>query len=95
LCFLKKEGGGERDTERENRLTFYVFLKKEEGGRERRTHRERTDLPSVFFKEGRRRGREREEGGGGGGEALASLFSRVLKQTTLMIYNILKKTFVL
>jgi hypothetical protein len=39
--------------------------------------------------------REREGGGGGGREALASPFSRVLKQTTLVIYNILEKTLVL
>jgi len=70
-----------RDRDRESRPTLDIF-------EERERERVRTDLPPVFFKEGRR-----EEGGGGGGgrEALASPFSRVLKQTTLVIYNILER----
>jgi hypothetical protein len=62
VCFLLKEGEGERSGERVriNRLTFYVF---KEGRRERgrEGYRERIDLPFVFFKEGRRRKKEKKK----------------------------------
>jgi hypothetical protein len=62
VCFLLKEGEGERRGERVriNRLTFYIF-KEGRRKREREGDRERIDLHFVFFKEGRRREREKKE----------------------------------
>jgi hypothetical protein len=62
VCFLLKEGEGERRGERVriNRLTFYVF-KEGRRKREREGYRERIDLPFVFLKEGRREREKKEE----------------------------------
>jgi hypothetical protein len=79
-------------------LFYYILPFKRKEQREGQREGQRTDLPSVFFKEGRserKRGREREKVGNKRGERQGRGTSLPLKtDLTLVIYKILEKTFV-